>query len=183
MTTKYQLRWQRDVVLDSFRSELHAFLFGAGPPPVRSSPHPAEIIALLRACDYHAPDLLSPADTERLLVGLDRLRSLHAARAGYPVDIIGRHPLDTRQSARCHLHLMAYWHRVAGPRLRMNPARPVESWLSLHYEAASQGIRVGGDLGGEQVRACGFCEAKLLCHIARTAQTLRDGLGTFFALA
>jgi len=173
--------------------------------------HPAGVIALLRECDYSSPDLLAPlfyslstiifqftlpptghnisalsiADTERFIIGLNKLRSLHIASSQCPVYAVIHPPpgTDSRQSILCQYELLRYWNNIAGPRLfdaKALMCHPIEDWGTLYQVARADGI--GGNAGMAGEALCNDCKGAVLNHIALTRQKMWDMLPELFGL-
>jgi len=171
--------------------------------------HPAGVIALLRECDYNGPDLLVPlfyslstfiskftlpptgynisalsiADTERFIIGVNKLRSLHAASSQCPVYAVVHSQPDTdaRESILCQYGLLGYWHNIAGPRLfdlKDQMCHPIDDWGKLSQIARTGGIGRSTGVSGEAL--CTGCKAKVLNHIELTRQKMWDALPELF---
>jgi len=173
--------------------------------------HPAGVISLLRECDYSSPDLLAPlfyslstiisqftlpptghnisalstADTERFIIGLNKLRSLHIASSQCPVYAVIHPPpaADTHQSILCQYELLRYWHNIAWPRLfdaEVQMCHPIEDWRVLCQVARADGI--GGNVGMAGEALCNDCKVSVLNHIGLTRQKMWNALPELFGL-
>lgn len=174
--------------------------------------HPASIIALLRSCNYDSADLLIPlfyhlstliaqftspptghnisslslADTERFIVGLNKLRSIHTARSQCPVYTIRTsHPVaDSQQSILCQYELLRYWHNAIGLQLfeaKAQMCRPIEDWGELCRVARVEGVapwQGAGNAGNNGM--CKECKGAVLHHMDTTRQKIWDSLGEVF---
>ena len=184
-------------------------------PPAEESKdlgiHPAGVISLLRECDYNSPDLLiplfyslstrifkfslpptghnisalSPADTERFIIGLNKLRNLHAANSQCPVYVVIHPPpeKDSRQSILCQYELLRYWHNTVGPQLfdmKDQMCHPIDDWGKVSRTARADGISGKVGMAGESL--CIGCKVKVLDHIVLTRQRIWNALPELFGL-
>jgi len=121
--------------------------------------HPASVIGLLRECNYTSPELLTPlfydlstrvwqfeaplagyhiapllpADKERLIVGINKLRSLQIQAFVCPITCL-KHPAATEQRLlACQTELLKMWHNVASTWMVRHDdhCHPVEDWAGI----------------------------------------------------
>jgi len=175
--------------------------------------HPAGVISLLRECDYDSPDLLaplfyslstciskfslpptglnisalSPADTERFIIGLNKLRSLHSASSQCPVYAVNHPPPDRhgdpRQSILCQYELLRYWHNTAVPQLldmKDQMCHPIDDWRKVSQTARADGISGNVGMAGESL--CSGCKVKVLNYMGQTRQRIWSALPELFGL-
>jgi len=171
--------------------------------------HPAGVISLLRECDYDSPDLLTPlfyslstcisnfslpptghnisalsaADTERFIIGLNKLRSLHTASSQCPVYAVVHPPpdKDSRQAIICQYELLRYWHNTVGPQLldpKTQMCHPIDDWGKVSQTAKTDGISGNAGMAGESL--CSSCKMKILNHIGHTRQRIWNALPELF---
>lgn len=169
--------------------------------------HPAKMISLLRECDYSSPDLLVPlfyslttyipqftappdgrtiaalsmADTERFIIGLNKLRCFNAASGQCPVYTVVHPPpdSDSRQSVLCQYELLRFWHNVVGPRLfdvKDQMCHPIDDWGKLSQMARDGNMSMAGSL-------CSDCKGKVMLHIVHTRQKIWDTLPELFGFS
>lgn len=178
--------------------------------PTIETVHPASIISLLRECGYNSSDLLaplfydlstlitqfaspptghnlsslSPADIERFIIGVNKLRSLHAACSQCPEYVVIHPAADKQQSILCQYELLRYWHNVAAPRLfdaKTQMSQPVEEWGEFCRVAKINGVApLAG--AGENAGMCRECKKAVLHHIDITRRKLWDSMSELFDL-
>jgi len=206
------LRLQWPSTLPKYEEKMASMSKRVGPSTeARLDLHPASIITLLHECDYDSPDLLvplfyhlstlitqftspptghnisalSPADTERFIIGVNKLRSLHTASSQCPVYTVVHAATDSQQAVLCQYELLRYWHNIVGPRLfdvKTQMCQPIEDWGELCRIARVDGIApwVGpqGDTGSNGM--CKECKAAVLEHMDLTRQKMWGSLGELF---
>lgn len=163
--------------------------------------HPGSVIALLRDCGYNTSEVLTPlfyalsrgtwqfggaaighhiaplshADIERLIIGIERIRSQHA-------DFVTQVPLLLAVPApphrpECGAGVKAYWQSLAPSMLKAtNGSRqPVEDWGSIISQARSRRIISGHG-------ACDGCERQVLAEMEKRRATLWADMAKHFEL-
>ncbi|KAI0356842.1 hypothetical protein OH77DRAFT_1423076 [Trametes cingulata] len=162
--------------------------------------HPAAVIALLRDCGYHDPDLLFPlfyalsrttwqfggpllghslaplssADVERLVVGIERLRSAHTSFA----TVVPQHAaVPTNPPHFCMMgaaQLQTSMVPLLLPNAQNRAREPLEEWrgmisfVNTHYQ---------------QYQICLLCSRSITAHMESIRQRLWESLPRYFELA
>ncbi|KAF7986114.1 hypothetical protein HWV62_41551 [Athelia sp. TMB] len=207
MATKYGLAGERAIIIENMPPQ-----WGIFPPTDRhfrsrwyTEPHPADIISLLRECDYSPVDLLealyyklsiltfpstesiiedhfrhlSQTDIDNFTVSCIRLRTEYTSSISYPP-----HTINDCPNVHCQLTLLGFWTQVAVPHLlaRPNMARPVEAWFEL--ESMLERVCAVRRPGQDQGAACVDCKSALGAYIALNGHTMKAAVRTcFFASA
>lgn len=203
MSIKYRVVNMRDTLIASLSATLHYLFFDLSPA---KRPHPAEVIALLRECDYSHPidlamlfhelslhvvnhtarvadekmRMLAPADLERLAIGTGRLYRAHMASARFPARHIGH--------GQCLPSLQSYWIRVAEPFLNADE-RVIHGWVRLRDEVELHGILEDVPIPTMReyvqmpiMRSCINCKLALKDYVFQTTEILIGKLGVYFCL-
>lgn len=161
--------------------------------------HPASVIALLRDCNYHDTDLLFPlfyrlscttwqfggsslghhlapllpADVERLVVGIERLRAAHVACA---VEIPTFPQQPTNPPHFCMAGVAQLWASFTPPLLLgslRNARRPLEQWRAVMPMVEAHEA---------QFHVCNLCARAITAKIEGIRQYLWASLPFFFDL-
>ncbi|KAI0761372.1 hypothetical protein BD413DRAFT_495714 [Trametes elegans] len=162
--------------------------------------HPASVIALLRECGYNDPDVLfplfyalsratwqfggptlghnlaalAPADVERLVVGIERLRASHAA---FAVVVPAFDPSPTNPPHFCQSGATQLWAMNLQRLLPNAPRRarePLEEWREVIQQV---------DAHHRQYQICALCERSIMSKLESFRQGLWASLPTFFELS
>ena len=210
MATKYRLARERTMIIENLPPQWG--IFPPTGPYVRlqsqAEPHPADIILLLRECDYNPTDLLealyyklsiltfpsiesvaenhfrrlSQTDIDNFTVSCIKLRSEYTSSIRYP-----SHTIIDCPNAHCQRTLLGFWSQVAVPYLLApaNMSRPVEAWFELEKMLErSFVVRRPGQGPGQGAAACIGCISALGGHILLAGYTLKAAVRTcFFASA
>ena len=158
--------------------------------------NPANVISLLRECNLGSKELLAPlfyalsrttwqfggpaighhiaslsqADTERFILGLERLRMEHAALVVQPPALHAAH------ANSCGVHLNGSWHLVATSLLRAHGGskQPIEDWRSIIRSLRADG-RLTATYG-----LCPRCAEQVLEAMEQRREKLWTSLGGWF---
>ena len=164
--------------------------------------HPAAVIAILRAINYddqgllmalfydvsrctpqlssgvytnHPLSCLAPADIERFVIGLARLRMAQVQMYASPMLVAVPEHWGT-----CHSYIHAFWTHMAQPLLLL-PAglmsQPVED-----LETVRQMVRSATTESAFPWSVCSTCRTEVLQHVERQQAELWRLMPTFFAL-
>lgn len=158
--------------------------------------NPAVVISLLRECDLGTRELLAPlfyalsrttwqfggpavgyhiaslshADIERLIIGVERLRTEHAA-------LVTQLPaIHQVHEHICGARLRVFWNGIAASFLRSHGGarQPIEDWKSM-----TQTLRADGRLM-TTYHLCGECAQTVLTTMDQRRERLWNSLGTYF---
>lgn len=158
--------------------------------------NPAVVISLLRECDLGTKELLAPlfyalskttwqfggpavghhiaalsqADTERLIVGVERLRTEHAAL------VVQLPTFDAGHDPVCGVRFKVAWCHIAAGFLRSHAGarQPIEDWKSV-----TQTLRGDGRLM-TTYHLCPQCAEMVLGCMDQRREKLWNSLGTWF---
>lgn len=162
--------------------------------------HPGSVISLLRECGYDSPDLLAPlfyalsrgtwqfggcavghhiaplshADVERLIIGVERLRTYHA-------DFVSQLPSFPGMPAghkQCEGGIRKYWATLGPSMLRATTGsrQPIEDWFSITSQ-----LRTNPNILSSY-SVCGECAKLTLAEMDRRRETLWANMPTYFEL-
>jgi len=168
--------------------------------------HPASVIALLRECEYDAPDLFSPlfyalsrttwqfagqaaghhlapmtyADIERFIIGVERLRSEHAYFAVNCPSVATLGPRVHAHEQVCWPHIRTFWTALSVSLLSGASGngikQPIEDWLAYIQLAKTSGYWPNA------WKICPDCGSAVLREMESRRIALWSHLGAHFDL-
>jgi hypothetical protein len=174
--------------------------------------HPASVIGLLRECNYNNPELLtplfydlstkvwqfeapftgyhitplSPADKERLIVGINKLRSLQIQSFACPIVTCLRHPpAEQRRVLACQTELLRMWHNVASAWMvrEGDHCRPVEDWAGMVGMIKTACSKAATARDAQKDALCANCCNSVVATVEQSRRTIWNSLTGLFALA
>ncbi|THH27555.1 hypothetical protein EUX98_g6633, partial [Antrodiella citrinella] len=163
--------------------------------------HPGSVISLLRECGYDSPVVLAPlfyalsrgtwqfggcavghhiaplshADVERLIIGVERLRTYHA-------DFVTQLPsfpaLVAAHKAQCEAGIRKYWATLGPTMLRATSGsrQPIEDWFSVITQARANPNILSS------YSVCAECAKLALAEMDRRREALWTNMPAYFEL-
>jgi hypothetical protein len=175
------------------------------------SVHPASVIGVLRECNYTSPELLtplfydlstrvwqfgsplagyhlsplSPSDTERFIVGLNKLRSLQMTAFVCPLACLRHPPVEHNRSLTCQSELLRMWHNVASSwmvRKQDEHCHAIEDWLGMIRAIRTTCSLAATARDAQKDALCANCCNSLVAAMEQSRRTMWNSLSDFFAL-
>ena len=174
--------------------------------------HPAGVIGLLRECNYNNPELLTPlfydlstkvwqfeapftgyhitplssADKERLIVGINKLRSLQIQAFVCPTVTCLRHPpTEQRRLLACQTELLKMWHNVASAWMVKDNdhCQPVEDWAGMVAMIRTACNMAAAARDAQKDALCASCCNSVVATVEQSRRTIWNSLTGLFSLA
>lgn len=163
--------------------------------------HPGSVIALLRDCDAATAQVLTPlfyalsrgtwqfggaavghhiaplayADIERLIIGIERLRTHYADSVTRVPTIVGIPP---QHKGRCDVGAQKYWASLGPALLKATEGirQPIEDWASIVQQARTSPHVVG------QYGVCPECGKLVVAEMEKRREALWKAMPAYFEL-